>query len=44
MYIPVSTIPTVLDKIDVDAPYLIVWAIPQNSLDGEVFVIGLQNP
>jgi hypothetical protein len=44
IYIPVSTIPIVLAKIGEDAPYLITWVIPQNWLDGEVPVTGLQGP
>ena len=39
--LPVSTIPAVVDKIVSLAPYLMDWLIPQNSLAGEVVVIGL---
>jgi hypothetical protein len=39
--VPVSTIPAVLAKIDVEAPYLIDSITPQNSDEGNVAVIGL---
>ncbi len=39
--VPVSTMPAVLDKIDVDVPYLMDSLMPQNSDAGEVRVIGL---
>jgi hypothetical protein len=39
--LPVSTTPTVLDKIVVDVPYLMLSLMPQYLLDGEVVVIGL---
>lgn len=38
--VPVSTIPAVVDKMVVEAPYLTLWLIPQNSLDGKVEVSG----
>ncbi len=39
--VPVSTMPAVLDRIEVEAPYRIDWLIPQNSLAGNVVVMGL---
>ena len=36
--VPVSTIPAVLERIGVDAPYLIDWSIPQNCSAGTVVV------
>jgi hypothetical protein len=38
---PVSIMPAVNVKIEVDVPYVMVWSIPQYRLDGEVDVMGL---
>ena len=38
--VPVSTMPAVLDR-RVVVPYVILWSMPTNSLEGEVVVIGL---
>ena len=39
--VPVSTMPAVLVRIDVEVPYVIDWSMPKNSDAGEVEVIGL---
>ena len=39
--VPVSTMPAVLERIDVDVPYLIDWLMPKNSDAGDVRVSGL---
>ena len=40
--VPVSTMPAVLERIDVDVPYLIDWLMPKNREEGDVLVIGLK--
>ena len=39
--VPVSTMPAVVERMVVLAPYRIDWSIPQNSEAGEVVVRGL---
>jgi hypothetical protein len=41
--VPVSTMPAVVAKIGVEAPYLMDWFMPQNREEGDVAVIGLYN-
>lgn len=39
--VPVSTMPAVVERMVVEVPKRIDWLIPQNSLAGDVEVMGL---
>ncbi len=41
--VPVSTIPAVVERMVVEAPYRMDSSIPQNKLEGKVVVGGLSS-